>query len=282
MQPPVDEPDFLDTSVRLWAEEYEDLLELIAHEVRRTGEWPTVSRLTRQLAREGRAVPVMMILGSMPRALGFTENYPGRIVLLLFGLRLTRAGHPLVVGFWEALEIAIERYRGDDEEPKLTRADIARTWAPDDPYVRALSEVVLREAPFLGSGAGGPDEEWTREITDDIVRYWDSTSPEDYLRVRAAEFSPRRPLSLYPTEGQGCNRRWTCLPTTEQTRPALTESEKSLSHTRARTRTQLRAPSPRSSVVEATVSSNCQELWIDRLRCVRRRPSRPASWFRPR
>ena len=28
--------------------------------------------------------------------------------------------------------------------------------------------------------------------------------------------------------------------------------------------------------------SNCQELWIDRMRIVRRRPSRPASWRRRR
>jgi NifU-like protein involved in Fe-S cluster formation len=65
----------------------------------------------------------MMILGTMPRAVGLVENYPGRIVLLLFGLRLTRAGHPLVVGFWEALQAAIERYRSDEEEPKLTRSE---------------------------------------------------------------------------------------------------------------------------------------------------------------
>ena len=190
MQLPIDQPDFLDAAVRQWADQYEELLELVADELIRTGQWPTASRLTRRLAREGRAVPVMTIFGSMPRALGFVENHPGRIVLLLFGLRLTRAGHPVVAGFWEALEIAIGRYRGDDDEPALTRADIAQTRALEDPYVRAVSEVVLREAPFLGSGGGGPDEDWTREITDDIVRYWDTTSPDDYLRLRAAEVLP--------------------------------------------------------------------------------------------
>jgi hypothetical protein len=194
----IEGPGFLPTAVRRWAEQYEETLELVAEGLIRTGEWPSARGLTRRLAREGRAVPVMTILRSMPRELGFVENHPGRIVLLLFGLRLTGAGHPLVAGFWEALKLAIERYRGDDDEPKLTRADIAQARAPEDPYVRAVSEVVLREAPFLGSGAGGPDEEWTREITDDVVRYWDTTSPDDYLRLRVAEVLRTTPADPAP------------------------------------------------------------------------------------
>ena len=50
---------------------------------------------------------------------------------------------------------------------------------------------------------GAPGEEWTREITDDVVRYWDTTSPDDYLRLRAAEVLPTTPTGLAPDTQPG-------------------------------------------------------------------------------
>ena len=47
--------------------------------------------------------------------------------------------------------------------------------------------MVLREARFFGSGTGSVDDDWRREITDGIVRYWQVHSPDDYLQARAAE-----------------------------------------------------------------------------------------------
>jgi hypothetical protein len=41
MRPPDDEPDFLPSAVRLWAGQHEELLELIAEGLMRTGEWPS-------------------------------------------------------------------------------------------------------------------------------------------------------------------------------------------------------------------------------------------------
>jgi hypothetical protein len=112
-----DEPDYLPESILAWARERQETLDLVASEFLKTGAWPTTTGLTRSLARNGRAVPLSSILQDMPRPLGFVENHPGKIVLLLYGLRLTAAGAPLLEGFASLLRLAVERYRGKDDTP---------------------------------------------------------------------------------------------------------------------------------------------------------------------
>lgn len=198
-----DRPDYLPVEVLDWADEHHDLLELVVQRLLASGEWPLVGDLTRSLAREGRPSPLSMLLHGMPKPLGFVESQPRRIVLLLFGLRLTRSGQPLLDGFATVLRAAVERFQGDDEHPLITSSDLSGYGSPQEPYVRALSEILLREAPFLGSGSGDPGEDWSREVTEDVVRYWNVTSAEDYVRTRAHELFaatlpgwPRVDLSL--------------------------------------------------------------------------------------
>jgi hypothetical protein len=89
------------------------------------------------------------MLSDMPRPLGFLDSGPDRrIVLLLNGLRMTHAGHKLLAGFAGALNIARERYASEgDEHPAIGRADISQRALDGDPYVNALGEILLREAP---------------------------------------------------------------------------------------------------------------------------------------
>lgn len=188
MLPEIDYPDYLPEGSQRWAREHRDLLERIVEELLSTGIWPPLNDLTRQLAREGRPAALRSIFWGMPKPLGFINNNPERVILTPFGLRTTYAGHKLLAGFTGILTIAAERYVGDESDPVITRADAARGTVDSDPYVTALSNVVL-EAPFLGSGTGEPQEEWTREITDDVVRYLNSRTTETYLRTRAAELA---------------------------------------------------------------------------------------------
>lgn len=198
MHPDVPDPDYLPKDARVWAREHRELLEMIVEELLQTGAWPSVKALTRKLARGNQPVALSRVLGRMPKPLGFADHYPDRVVLLVFGLRMTHAGHKLLAGLLATLRLAAERYAGEEEQPSITRDDAARGTVLEDPYVRALSEILLREAPFLGSGSGGPEEHWSREITDDIVRYWDARTAEDYLRVRAKELSGSPQLGWQP------------------------------------------------------------------------------------
>jgi hypothetical protein len=196
--PEIDYPDYLPEDARVWARDHRELLELVVEELLRTGTWQPLTDLTRKLAREGRPASLRSIFWEMPKPLGFINHNPERVILTPFGLRTTYAGHKLLAGFTGVLTIAAERYVSEDDEPTITRADAARGTVESDPYVTALSDIALA-APFLGSGHGGPDEEWTREITDDVVRYLHARSTETYLRTRAAELAGSPQLGWQPT-----------------------------------------------------------------------------------
>lgn len=206
MRPDFPEPGYLPEDARAWAREHRELLEVIVEELLHMGAWPSVKALTRKSARGNQPIALSCVLGTMPKPLGFVDHYPDRVVLLVFGLRMTHAGHKLLAGFLATLRLAADRYGGEEERPSITRDDAARGTVLEDPYVRALSEILLREAPFLGSGSGGLEEHWSREVTDDIVRYWDARTAEDYLRLRADELrgSPQlgwQPVLLDPPAG---------------------------------------------------------------------------------
>jgi hypothetical protein len=196
--PEIDYPDYLPENACLWAREHRELLELVVEELLKTGTWPPLKDLTRRLAREGQPAALRSIFWEMPKPLGFVEHNPERVILTPFGLRTTHAGHKLLAGFTGVLTIAAERYVGEDSDPVITRADAAHGTVDSDPYVTALSDVVLLGAPFLGSGTGGPGEEWTREITDDVVRYFNAQSTEAYLRTRAEELANSPQLGWPP------------------------------------------------------------------------------------
>jgi hypothetical protein len=196
--PEIDYPDYLPENARTWAHEHRDLLEFIVDEFLRTGTWQPLKELTRKLAREGRPAALRSIFWEMPKPLGFINHNPERVILTPFGLRTTHAGHKLLAGFTAILTLAAERYLSDESDPVITRADAARGTLDPDPYVTALSDVVLLGAPFLGSGTGGPEEDWTREITDDVVRYLNSQSTEAYLRTRARELAGSPQLGWPP------------------------------------------------------------------------------------
>src|SRR5581483_8753321 len=81
----------------------------------------------------------------------------------------------------------VERYKGEDDTPLITSADLARV-PLDEHERRAVSEIFLREAPFTGSGTGSPDEDWSREITEQI-----GSLPQYGLRATAAAAAPEPP-----------------------------------------------------------------------------------------
>jgi hypothetical protein len=189
MYPEVSPPDYLPDEAIAWAREHRALLELVVEELLATGSWPELNATTRKLAREGKPIPLERVLNEMPRPLGFLDHGPDRrIVLLLYGLRMTHAGHKLLAGFSAALNTAKERYAAEgNEDPVLSRADISQGAVDTGSYVNALGEILIREAPFLGGGPGTAQEDWTKEVTSNIVQYWDAVDAETYLRMRAEE-----------------------------------------------------------------------------------------------
>ena len=194
-EPGASDPDFLLPELLAWARDHRAILERIVEELLLVGAWPSPTALTRELSRHGQPVAVRSLMFGTPRPFGFVETNPERVVLLIFGLRMTQAAGALLSGFYEVLSLARERYTSEAVKPVVTRRDVAQRVSPGGPYLTALSEILLREAPFLGSGTGGAADEWDREVTEDVVRYWEAQDIEGYLRTRAEELRISPPLA---------------------------------------------------------------------------------------
>jgi hypothetical protein len=184
-----DVPDFYPADFLSWVEEHPDLVEIVAGEFQTTGVWPSPRKLSRRFAQQGQAMPIVDVLWDMPKALGFRNPNPEQVILTLFGLRLADAGWPLLDGFLQVLRLVVERYQSEASDPQLSRRDLTPIATSSGAHGAALAEVVLREAPFLGGGTGGPDEEWVRVVDDAVTRYWGITSVDEYLEHRAHEMA---------------------------------------------------------------------------------------------
>jgi len=185
----------LPPAARKWVAQNRRLIELVASHVRREGAWPQRTALQRKMLNSPKPVALAPIFAEMPRIVGFVRGPDDQIVLTLFGLAETLAGRPLVDAFVDCLRVAAARYR-EDEHASMRRADI-EPLALEPAERLALAEILLREAPFLGSGQGGHGEDWGREVTEDIVRYWDDRTADDYLRRRSTELRSN-PLFGWP------------------------------------------------------------------------------------
>jgi hypothetical protein len=190
------ELDYMPEAFRSWGARRSALLELIVGDFLTDGIWPSIRELTRRLALAGRPVAVANELWQMPRALGWVDTQTDQPRLLLFAIRMTDVGRPLLAAFAEVLQLAVERYRGADDAPTIGRSDLPH--GPGGGFERALSDVLLREAPFLTPGNGQIDDDWTRDISDSTVHYWDVRTPDEHLRIRADDFRGNPQLGWGP------------------------------------------------------------------------------------
>jgi hypothetical protein len=105
---------------------------------------------------------------------------------------------PLVDGFGRVLSLAIERYRGDEGDPAIAQDDVKSIATATGANDLALQVIVLWEAPFLDGGQGGPDDDWTRGVSDGVVRYWSAETADAYLSQRSKELR-QHPQSGWPS-----------------------------------------------------------------------------------
>lgn len=131
----------------------------------------------------------------MPRLLGHPEPPPEeKIVLHLFGLRYVDRAHQLLEHFVSLVKLAADRYKAEDGALVLRRTDLTEVLGLSDGAINCLSDVVLRDGRFLGSGTSDPAS-WEREISDTgLVPFLDVENIDDYLTVEAnLVLGPRSP-----------------------------------------------------------------------------------------
>lgn len=55
------------------------------------------------------------------------------------------------------------------------------------PLVGVLTMLLQSDSPFLAGFQGGEQDDWTAPIDDRVVNYWDASSIDEFLRIRAEE-----------------------------------------------------------------------------------------------
>lgn len=173
----------------VWARANREGLDAVFAAAEADGEWPILPELQRRLVQGGDSTDLNALAVHMPPTLGFAHDGDRRIVLFLSCIHLCGRGEWLLDGFLAALHLAAERYRSDQDHPAFLSADV--DGLIEGPGRRLLlTEVLWREAPFLGSSTYvGDGSVVAREITSDIVRYLSIETVEDYLTVRASELT---------------------------------------------------------------------------------------------
>lgn len=190
--------DYLPAATVQWADEHQRGLEHALDWLLGHGHWPSLAELSGSMAAlPGVGEGDVSFASTIPRELGFIETGSNRLVLGTFGLCATSGGLALLGGFVGVLRVALARFDREENNALIGREDIAIGLGPLSPptTVTALGEVVLREATFLGSGPGGPAEDWMRPVTREILRYRDRGTVDAYLGagVRARTGPPGRP-----------------------------------------------------------------------------------------
>jgi len=156
------------TDAAAWADAHSGLVQFIFDEFKRTGAWPELDTLQRDLDRRDAGIDVERELREMPPSLG-GGGYPDPVSLSLRGLSHVADAEPLLSGYMRLVQLAVERYRGDDPSPTITDQDV-RELGFDAPAALLVSQIVFRERWPFGGGSGYPAGPWTREVGRD-VRY---------------------------------------------------------------------------------------------------------------
>jgi hypothetical protein len=171
-----------------WAQENAELLEACFRRFQMDGEWPRVEQLQHDFEVANHAVDVWQHASRIPRALGFIEQE--RLVLRVRTLSYVPAARPLLRDWWLTLRAAYEQWRRDPSA-HFSRADVWRLLDEDTARTRAASALLLRESWPFGSGQGGPDDDWWRELHSGVRAARGAEDPQDIIAARdAIEFPP--------------------------------------------------------------------------------------------
>jgi hypothetical protein len=183
------QPDYLPPAMLDWVDRYAWLLDQVATRWLDAVEPPKRADLQQALMASGSDVYLADVLHKMPTPLGWIESQDQRIVLSLFGLRVTPCMEQRLAGLGRLVTLAVSRYRISGSQASISVGDIEREFDIPRPSALALSTCLFIELPFLGSTVGdesvGDGQAW--EVREDIARYASVRTTDDYLRIRANE-----------------------------------------------------------------------------------------------
>jgi len=178
--------EWLSARDREWVASNGDLLNAVWAHFAATGEWPDPVAILRGLRAANPNRRVNAALAEMPRVLGQREYGPPRLVLSIFGLGCCPNANPLLCQYVAVAQLALRRFDLPSLPNRLTRADVMAELGTSEVEADRLSEVLMRDAPFLGSGASGIDD-WDREIDPRAEDFEGIDDPDSLLSFLAAQ-----------------------------------------------------------------------------------------------
>jgi hypothetical protein len=183
-----------------WAEDHARFLYLIFEVFDRTGAWPELPELQRDVARSGENRDLYDELRNCPSSICTLDR--DTLVLSVRGMNHCELAQPLVERFLATMALAYEIYHGDG--PAVIRSsDVAERLRLTTVDVLKLGTIIDREGWWFTGGTGTPGETWERNIGAQIMRLNGVQTPADYLKALArlsglpvdAEPSPPAPGS---------------------------------------------------------------------------------------
>jgi hypothetical protein len=183
-----------------WGRAHLPALRLIYGEFDRSGHWPQVETLQRALLRRHSTVDLVGELAQMPPAIGVVQH-DGEISLSIRALSLLPETSDMLGRFIAVIELAVDRFRGEEESPKITDEDLT-AMGMDSTTAARVSALIVRESWPFGGGSGFADGSWERSISLEIRHLVAVRRVEDYLRVQAElRYGPPPSASKHP-QGQ--------------------------------------------------------------------------------
>jgi hypothetical protein len=172
-------------SLNEWAKRHQAFLELVYEHFAKTGSWPKVDALQRQRFRPGDESALRAITLALPRGVGWLDSHGGQVYLSFRGLSFCPSARPLLEAVVRAVQLAVDRFRGSDENPTIDSSDLPEQLGLDEATVQHVGLVIDNE-PFLGIGLhSSGDGSWTWEIPLEITKFARVTTVEGYLKVQA-------------------------------------------------------------------------------------------------
>lgn len=162
------------------------LLQLVFDHFSRTAEWPIISRLQRDLVRNGDSLDLDPLTSQIPVELGFRvpSGSANSFQLTIRGVVMLAPESQEVADFETAMRLCCELYLVEDDKPMLTSARLRDQEGMDELRLRKL-EILLQMDSFLTASGGGTDADhsWYQYVSDRCHRFRGARTAADYLAI---------------------------------------------------------------------------------------------------
>lgn len=178
--------EWLAPSDRDWVTRNQYLLEAIWARFEIDGKWPDPVDVLRELRSADRSRRVNAALAEMPTTFAQRDYAPPRLVLSIFGLACCNGAQLLLYQYLDVSRLALQQFDSPSLPNQLSRTDVVAELDLDQAEADRLSDLLMRDAPFLASGSSGLGD-WDREIDPRVEEFDGIEDTESLIEFLAGQ-----------------------------------------------------------------------------------------------